>query len=74
MEYDHREYLLDDLYEARKRWAKAEYITTPRVMERVGIDVALDALVEYDKGVAEFETVFGDGSPNQFDIMVNGGL
>lgn len=61
MEYDHREYLLDDLYEARKRWERAEWIVTPRVMDRVGIDLALDALVEYDRNLAEFEAVFGGG-------------
>lgn len=62
MEYNPREYLLDECYEARARWQRAEWLTTPRVMARVGIDAALDALSEYDReqeqANRDFERVF----------------
>lgn len=41
-EYPPIELALDELYEARKRWADREWIVTARVMAEVGIDAALD--------------------------------
>jgi hypothetical protein len=62
-EYDHRETLLDELYEARARWERKDYLLTARVMGDVanggsGIDEALDALTQYDIAIGDFERVF----------------
>lgn len=57
-EYDQREYLLDDLYEARALWERGEYLIAPHSAGMIAVDKALDALVEYDKRVADFERVF----------------
>lgn len=57
-EYGTESDLLDELYEARARWRRAEWITTPRVMARVGIDEALDNYNEYMRAVEDFEEVF----------------
>lgn len=52
LEYAEIEYIMDDLYEARKLWERKEYLITPRVMGSValggsGIDDALDAFNAY---------------------------
>lgn len=62
-EYNEREHLLDECYEARARWERRHYFTTARAMGNVasggsGIDEALDALQEYDYALQQFERTF----------------
>lgn len=39
--------ILEELNVARSEWKRADWVITPRVMARVGIDAALDELNEY---------------------------
>ena len=50
--------ILTALIDASVAWERAEWLKTPRVMARVGIDAALDNLNEYLARVGEFEGVF----------------
>lgn len=52
------DHILDPLYEARGRWERKEWLMTDRVMTECGINLALDAMNEHLRNVADFERVF----------------
>ena len=62
--------ILDELYEARGRWQRMEWLITPRVMGEVamggcGIHEALDDYRAWRDAVADFERVFNPEAQNE---------
>ena len=66
LEYEPIEYVMDDLFAARQRWSRVDYLVTPRVMAECGIDDALDAYNVIKEGEREhilsvaFTEAFGE--------------
>lgn len=57
------DHILDELYEARGRWERKEWLNVPRVVGSValggtGIDDALDVMNQHIQAVSDFERVF----------------
>lgn len=56
--------ILGPLLTARELWSRTGYLVTPRVVEHVGIDEALDDLLAYQQALVDFEKTFGKEMEN----------